>query len=250
MPIDLHNHSLFSPDSDTPIEEIVKEATGKGLKVIGISDHDDLDTSFPLSYRLKDPESYLESLSTLKEKSNIKVLSGLEVGLQSCAKIPPDGDFDYFIYSVHGVPGVTDLSVENLWTLYLEEAIEAISEIERPGFFGHIDFLRRYIPGHRPLDNRILLDELLKRLIRVGIGIEINTSGWRYPYKEPSPQRWIVERYVSLGGRVITAGSDSHRKEDVGSYIHDAVSLLKEIGVKEIFYCERMEYVPIQLQEI
>ena len=247
MSVDLHNHSSFSPDSRTPMEEIVEEACIKGLKVVGISDHDDLDTSFPYSYRLRDLEGYLKNLSRLKENSSVKILSGLEVGLQSCARIPPEGDFDYFIYSVHGIPGTRDLDIGNVWTLYLEESIEAISEIKGPGFFGHIDFLRRYIPEHRPLDNETLLNELLNRLIRNGIGIEINTSGWRHPYREPSPQKWIIERYLSLGGRLITIGSDSHRRADVGSYIGDAVLLLREIGIKEIFYCEKMNYTPFRI---
>jgi len=249
VPVDLHNHSSFSPDSNTPMEEIVQEACTKGLKVVGISDHDDLDTSLPFNYRLRDLEGYLKNLSRLKENSRVKILSGLEVGLQSCARVPPEGDFDYFIYSVHGIPGTRDLDIENVWTLYLEEAIDAISEVEEPGFFGHIDFLRRYIPEHRPLDNDTLLNELLKRLIKTGIGIEINTSGWRYPYGEPSPQRWIIERYLSLGGRLITTGSDSHRREDVGSHIGDALLLLREIGIKEIFYCEKMNYVPFRIAD-
>ncbi|MGC9322612.1 MAG: PHP domain-containing protein, partial [Kosmotogaceae bacterium] len=100
MPVDLHNHSSFSPDSNTPVEEIVAEASIKGLKVVGISDHDDLVTSLSFNYRLTDLEGYLKNLSRLKENSRVKILSGLEVGLQSCARVPPEGDFDYFIYSV------------------------------------------------------------------------------------------------------------------------------------------------------
>nr|HPM96334.1 PHP domain-containing protein [Mesotoga sp.] len=37
--IDLHNHSNFSPDSNTPQSEIVERAIEKNLQVIGISDH-------------------------------------------------------------------------------------------------------------------------------------------------------------------------------------------------------------------
>ncbi len=103
-----------------------------------------------------------------------------------------------------------DLDIENVWTLYLEEATEAISEFEGPGFFGHIDFLRRYIPEHRLLNNDTLLNELLKRLIKTGIGTEINTLGWRHPYVEPSPQRWIIERYFSLEAETDHNRSDSH----------------------------------------
>ena len=128
----------------------------------------------------------------------MKILSELDVGLELCGRVPPEGDFDYFIYSVHVIPETRDLDIENIWTLYLEEAVEAISEVEGPCFFGHIDFLRRYIPEHRPMDNDTLLNELLKRLIKTGIGTEISTLGWRHLYGEPSPQRWIIARYLSL----------------------------------------------------
>jgi histidinol-phosphatase (PHP family) len=247
--IDLHNHSYFSPDSEAPLEGIVAKALREGLSIIGISDHDDLDTSFSFSYRLKDLPAYIESLSRLKNDSPLKVLTGLEVGIQSAVNTPPEGDFDYFIYSVHGVPGLTDINASDIWTLYLEEAIEAVREFEVPGFFGHIDFLRRYISGHRPLDNSMLLSELLKKLILYNIGIEINTSGWRAPYNEPSPQPWIIEKYLELGGRYVTIGSDSHRVEDVGSYVQRAIDLLKRLGAKEIFYCENKNYRSISISE-
>lgn len=240
--IDLHNHSNFSPDSRATQAEIVQSAVSRGLSIVGISDHCDLDTSFSLEYKLSDPAGYLESLSKLKENTEIKVLSGLEVGIQASIKTPPEGDFDYFIYSVHGVPGIFELDLDDIWTLYLREAIEAVEGLEGPGFFGHIDFLRRYIKGHRPLDDRSLLEDLLRKLIGAGIGIEINTSGWRAPYGEPSPQPWIIERYLELGGRYITLGSDSHASGDVGSHIEKAINLLRTMGTKEIFYCEKQTY--------
>ena len=168
--IDLHNHSNFSPDSNTPQSEIVERAIEKNLQVIGISDHDDLDTSFPYSYRLKDPAGYLESLSLLKRNSPIKLLSGLEVGIGSSCNTPPEGEFDYFIYSVHSIPGIDDLEIDNIWTLYLEESLDAIKGLIGPGFFGHIDFLRSVYKGHRELDNPVLLEELLRRLVKSEIG--------------------------------------------------------------------------------
>ncbi|HOI34715.1 MAG: histidinol-phosphatase HisJ family protein [Mesotoga infera] len=245
--IDLHNHSNFSPDSNATQNEIVEKAIEKNLLVIGISDHDDLDTSFPYSFRLRDPAGYLENLSLLKSNSPIKVLSGLEVGIGSSYNTPPDGEFDYFIYSVHSIPGINDLEIDNIWTLYLEESLEAIKGLTGPGFFGHIDFLRRYIKGHRELDNPALLDELLRKLAKSDIGIEINTSGWRAPYNEPTPQPWIIERYLRMGGRYITIGSDSHRACDVGSHVEKALSLLLDLGVREIFYCEKGTYMPLKI---
>ncbi|MFA6656963.1 MAG: histidinol phosphate phosphatase, partial [Mesotoga sp.] len=60
---------------------------------------------------------------------------------------------------------------------------------------------------------------------------------------------WVIERYLELGGNLLTIGSDSHRALQVGKYSVQAVLLLREIGVKEIFYCEDGSYVPFIIQE-
>jgi 3',5'-nucleoside bisphosphate phosphatase len=64
---DLHNHTTAS-DGDLTPEKLVKQAAGKGIKAIGITDHDTLN-------------GLLEAV-TAGEKYNIKVIPGVEVSIR------------------------------------------------------------------------------------------------------------------------------------------------------------------------
>ena len=84
-------------------------------------------------------------------------------------------------------------------------------------------------------NNKEVLDEILRQLIRRGKGIEINTGGFRKLGNEPNPSREILERYRELGGEIITVGSDAHRPENVACEFDRAAALLKDIGYE--YYC-------------
>lgn len=50
----------------------------------------------------------------------------------------------------------------------------------------------------------------------------------------------ILSLYCQLGGRVITIGSDSHRKEHLGAYLRDAARSLRDLGYTEFCTYEKM----------
>jgi|GEM_PF-5675912 len=176
--IDIHNHTIFSDGKDS-MADVIQAAVERELKVVGISDHFD-------PYLLRQdvclqPEgvnSYLREIERLKGSYPITVLSGLELGLQSTGISWPVGDFDYYIYSVHTVPGFPDLrDMEDPWDIYLEEAAMAVELIDKPGFLGHLDFLRRHIPGSKPPSPGELMDILLKQIIALQRGIGVQHVG-------------------------------------------------------------------------
>lgn len=248
--LDIHMHTTFSPDAENSPVDMIKAGVNNGIKILGISDHYDLDLSCPFSFQISDLNSYTNSVNSLKDKFPIELLTGIEIGIQSKINTPPKGDFDYCIYSVHDVPAIPDIEiVEDPWQEYFEEAIAAVDSFEIPGFFGHLDYLRRYTKTQEPVNKKYssLLDELLKKIIRAELGIEINTSGWRYPFKEPHPQPWIIERYIELGGKYITIGSDSHTKDTVGFGFKKAIEILKSMNINEIFYCKKGSYKSINI---
>lgn len=248
--LDLHNHTTFSDGRNKP-EEVIEAAIDKGLNIIGISDHYD-----PYLFRQDkclQPDAlpeYSRYISALKGKYPIDLVLGLEIGTQTTGINTPEGPYDYFIYSIHTVPGTPDIfNVEYPWKEYLSEAIEAVKLINKPGFIGHLDFLRRHIPGSAPIGGKekILIDEFMKNLVKMDLGLELNTSGWDYKFDEPTPQKWIIERYLDLGGKYITIGSDSHRTSFVGQWNDRALALLMELGVKEVFYCKDFCYNSVPL---
>ena len=72
--------------------------------------------------------------------------------------------------------------------------------------------------------------EILKRAIQDGKGIEVNTSSHRYGLKDTQPSVDILKLYRSLGGEIITIGSDSHKPEHLGAYIPETQALLRGTG--------------------
>jgi len=110
---DLHMHTIYSDGCDSP-SDMLKSAAGKGLKVIGISDHSY--TFFDESYCIKRDrfDEYLGILFSLREKcsalkdnprfakalgsSDIRFYAGIEQDYYSTF---PSDAFDYVIGSVH-----------------------------------------------------------------------------------------------------------------------------------------------------
>ena len=82
--IDLHNHSEFSFDSTTPVEENILAAINKKLKYISITDHLDLITREDDYREIIDIPGYFDKVKLLKDKykNDINILFGVEVGIQ------------------------------------------------------------------------------------------------------------------------------------------------------------------------
>ena len=77
--------------------------------------------------------------------------------------------------------------------------------------------------------------------------IEINTSSHRYGLQDLTPSRDILRLYRDLGGRILTIGSDSHRKEHLGAYILDTMEEAKKLGFEEIYTFEQMQPIAHRL---
>lgn len=60
-----------------------------------------------------------------------------------------------------------------------------------------------------------VIDEILRKLVSLGKGIELNTGGFKYGLGHPNPTEEIIRRYRELGGDIITIGADAHKPEHV-----------------------------------
>ena len=56
-----------------------------------------------------------------------------------------------------------------------------------------------------------------------------------------------LQLYRELGGRILTIGSDSHRKEHLGAFIKDTMEEAKKLGFEEIYTFDRMCPIPHKL---
>lgn len=251
---DLHIHSIHSSDAESTMSENCLSAINKGLKIIGFTDHIDIDYPGDVVFSKIDRDKYLSDIASVVTEFNgkLEILTGLEIGLQphlkeSTSKFIEEFNVDYIIGSTHCVSG-EEISRDGLfknrtmiesYDRYFEAMIENIKTIDFD-ILGHLDFVERYYPS----DDRVikyanhsdLVDEILTLVIRYGKSLEINTSGYRYKLNKPHPSFDILRRYKELGGEFISFGSDSHRAADIAADFDKVREMVCFLGYKYYFY--------------
>ena len=93
-----------------------------------------------------------------------------------------------------------------------------------------------------------MIDEILRKLISLGKGIELNTGGFKYGLGHPNPTEEIIRRYRELGGDIITIGADAHKPEHVAFDFAKVPSILKDAGFDyfTVFRERKPEFVRIE----
>lgn len=276
---DYHMHSEFSSDSQAPMEKMIEKAIQLNYNRICFTDH--MDYNYPPHVSGKNflfqPYAYEEKIKVLKEKYHhqIKVLKGIELGLQPGIKdnihsLLANHTFDFIIGSTHLVNGV-DPYFEEYWNTLFEtcsdrkEAIvkgiekyflttlEQIKNYDEFCVYGHLDYIVRYAPDKEKYYNCSLymdiIDEILRRLIQSGKGIEVNTSGYKAGLSYPNPHVHILKRYKELGGEILTIGSDAHIPEHIGYDFSRAHALLSSLGIRYYTVFEDMKPIFLKIDE-
>lgn len=250
---DFHLHSYFSGDCNVSMEEMIQAGIRKGLLSMCFTEHNDFD--FPYTEDMKpdsfilNVDSYLYELVRLRRKydDKIKILFGIEIGLQPCCTeqnllLSQSQDFDFIIGSSHLCKGADPYypsffegkNPGECCLSYFEETLDNIKSFSGFDVYGHLDYIARYLPGnaapYNSMDYQNILEEILKTLIEKGKGIECNTSGLRKSLAAVNPAPEIIKRYKELGGEIITVGSDAHNPEDIASGFDTVAQILKDCG--------------------
>ena len=150
--------------------------------------------------------------------------------------------FDFVIGSSHVVHGKDPYyfsffdgkTEQEAYTEYFVSILENLDAFTDFDVYGHIDYVVRYGPN-RNADYTYakyadVLDEILKKLISLGRGIEINTGGFKYGLGHPNPSEEILSHYHELGGEILTIGADAHQPEHVAYDFKKVRDLLKACG--------------------
>lgn len=246
---DYHLHSDFSGDCQVPMEEMIQSAIDKGLKRLCFTEHHDLDFPHPTIDFTLDIDSYFKSLLEYKEqyKEQIQILAGIELGMQehlypTLTNIVNKYPFDFVLASNHLANGIDvydkiyfqERSQYKGYLEYFEDMLRNVTNYTDFDSYGHLDYVIRYGDfANKKLayqDFKEVLDEILKKIITNGKGIEANTSGYRYNLSEPHPSRSILSHYKELGGEIITIGSDAHHPKHLIHRFREVKTLLKEVG--------------------
>lgn len=271
---DTHIHSEFSHDSQSKISAICRSAAEKGINIICITDHCDIEYCDKLDLQGIIGASVRSAREKGIEFSNLpEVLAGVELGEyihnpKAAERIIGMNKFDSVIGSVHAVcfEGFTqpysqiDFSKMTYATLlkytdkYFDELLEAAKTSDYD-ILAHITCPFRYINGKYSLDLDTMLfkdktDEILKTLIKRNKSLEINSSGiGNEAYNEFLPEKRIVKRYKELGGKLITLGSDAHTPERIANGFSELYKMLHELGFEYAYYFKNRKPIRYTLKQ-
>ena len=267
---DTHMHTNFSGDSSSTPESMIEAAITKGLSGICLNDHMDYD--FPLPPKDPvifefDPDAYEQKVRELQRQyaDQLPVRYGIELGLQphlakKHAKLLQAYSYDFVIGSSHLVHGKDPYyadyyegrTEEEAYLEYFHSILENIRAFTDFDVYGHLDYIMRYGPNRNANDSfgkyADVTDEILKQLIGLGKGIEVNTAGWKYGLGHPNPCEDVLKRYRELGGEILTLGADAHQPEHVAYGFDRLPQLLQSCGFSyyTVFKNRKAEFFPLE----
>lgn len=250
--IDYHMHTCFSSDSEANPRDHVLQAIASGLDEICFTDHQDF--YYPYTSFDVDVEQYYQAICQLKEEfeDQIVIKWGIEMGLDCNYQTEIETmltryPFDFVIGSIHVIENTEFYDPAEFFKGktkqqahhdFFKETLKCVKTFDCFNILGHLDYIVRYGPYEDKsidyLDVQPYIDEILKTLIAKGIGLEVNTSGYRVYKDYGFPNFEIIKRYYQLGGRIVTVGSDSHTSDRVGQHVRDVMKHYQKIGFQDV----------------
>ena len=263
---DYHSHSLVSFDGEFPMSDMAQAAMDAGLNELCITDHCDFLDQDGVPVRTYDWAKALdqfESAAPFHSREGFSLRLGLELGmpyLDSAAaeRICSQPLLDFVLGSVHNLSperGGTDFYYADYSTAAacreaLDDHFASLALLAETDFYdvlAHIIYPLRYM---KPDDGPVTLEgyedrleALLRTAIGRGKGMEVNTWCGR------TLADWLpmLKLYRSLGGEIVTVGSDAHAPGNVGKGVPQAFDLLREAGFRyvTVFRRRKPEFIPI-----
>ena len=245
--------------------EMCEAAIEKGLGGIIITDHADMNfynernTYDRIKKSIKDINKAKQDYS-----GKLNILKGIELGEYTIAPKKAEevlslGCYDAVLCSVHYVPkagwfsaynridfsspDISDKFINEYIDLYFDLLSETIDCFDFD-ILAHIQCPARYITGKwgRKTDMMLFEDKIsgiLEKIIKRNICLEINTAGYCDIFGNSDYQsEEILKIYKSLGGNMVSLGSDAHNTLSVGKGFNKATELLKKCGFDSIYYFE------------
>ncbi len=254
---DFHVHTHHSFDGFHPANEMVEKAIALGLTHICLTDHIDYDydgegNEFTFSYA-----AFFDEFTRLRQRyqHHIHILAGVEFGLQPhlIDKYELDAQrypFDYIIGSLHSAkktdiytgPYFENRNQQQAYLDYYDDMLQLVAQEATFDALGHFDMIKRYGSYDSPLpltEFQDIVVELFRKLIPLGKGIEVNTSGFRYGLGDAHPSQDLLKLYKASGGEIIVLGSDAHKTSEIGYRLKDAINNLHLLGYKYVCTFEK-----------
>lgn len=248
---DCHMHSDLSGDAHAPMEQMIQKGISLGLKTMCFTEHLDRGVCVEDMNFEVDMDAYNAAFWPLKEKyrDQIELLFGIEIGIE-----PRHGeflksfarayDFDFIIGSSHLVDGIDvyypefyeGRTEEASYRRYFESVLESLDAFSDIDVYGHLDYVVRYGPNKNKFFSyeryRDVIDPILEALIEKGIGLEVNSGGFKRGLADTNPCPQIIRAYRRMGGEIVTVGSDAHDSEFIADKFDRVQDILWDCGFR------------------
>lgn len=271
--INMHTHTINSPDGFDTIDTICQTAIARNLKGVAFTDHVSINNlekynTYECIRKCKE-ETFIA-----KEKYNgkLKVLFGLEISEAFLSYEKEQffvniGGVDVVLCSLHSQTPTAHLGINGNFRLNdftkfeystIIEALKiyykTLNEIAKNSDFdilAHLTYPLRYISCRDKvkIDINDILEELtilLKTVVSKNKAIEINTSMADQNFF--MPDKPLITLFKSLGGKYVTIGSDAHKAENIDKGILQALEILKECDINEYYYYESRKPIAIKIK--
>lgn len=213
-PIDLHIHTNVNPHAYSTLEENIRSAQEKGMRVIAITNHGPALQDSPHWWSLVNMRVMPEYVGDLR------VLKGVETNI-----IDENGNFDINqrIYDVmdiilcglhtveaYGDPSDIIKNTRAVINMIRSQKIDIMVHLGNPQF---------------PLEYELVVQEAVK----AGVAIEINNSSLKNSRKGSRPNCKKILELCKKYEAMISLGTDSHISYDIGEF-KEAQLLIEEVG--------------------
>jgi histidinol-phosphatase (PHP family) len=267
---DFHIHPNYSLDAEGTIRQYCDRALEIGMKHICFTTHYD-----PNPKRIEQDGYwrfrgervrftdelvgiYFDEIEKAKEyfsQLGLGIYRGLEIdyfpGVENEAeRIRNKFGLDFAIGSVHCIDDIGISDPREAPTYFLKKDLSQMADdyfsllcqaAECKAFdsLGHLDYYVRY--GRKYYGDAIdhieleRFDDVFGMLKKSGVGIEVNTSPYRYGAEKFHPRREIIERAIAAGVRINSIGSDSHKPSMLSLGAKDAHAYLESKNIKLTF---------------
>ena len=253
---DYHIHETYSKDArSTKVEDYIVAAERLGIEELAITTHQIITGDYwDFGILLHQIPEYVDNIHRLDETTDVRLKVGLEMDYFPSAEreleaLEEEYPFDFILGSTHFIGkfdvgaridtpkffanrSVREATAEyfGVWRMAVESGLFDV--------MAHPDYWRRYLYLVRPepvdFSEYGGALEAIDSLVSYGVGVEVNSSGKRYDDNMQYPIKGFLEAAHEAGVKRVTIGSDSHIPDTLGSWLPEAVDLLKDIGFKQI----------------
>ena len=267
----IHSNKSFDADPCASIRDIFDYCAKNSINQAALCDHYDVNWVLNGTNPDIDFQDTRRQINEAKQhyNSSCEFLLGIELGQPNqfpdkAMDVLSKNDFDFILCALHNARDEDDFyyidyqnnDVPTLIALY-EKYTQELCELANWGHhfhsLAHITYpVRYFLMNGIELSLKKYYDlyiKIFEILVRRGIALEVNASGLSKPGNQPLPPFELLELYRSVGGELITVGSDAHNIGDIFKGIDYVYTRLAEIGFKYISVIKDKKLVQVKICE-